>query len=195
MELSVPLNKIAVFASGNGSNAENIIRFFRENDCGAEVALVVSNNPDAGVLARAGALGVPAIVPDKEIFRSADALRDMLESRGITHIVLAGFLMMIPAELTECYSGRIINIHPSLLPKFGGKGMYGRRVHEAVVAAGERYTGITVHHVSEVYDSGRIIFQATTEVAPTDTAADVEAKIHSLEREHFPRVIRDTFFT
>lgn len=195
MNLRDTKDRIAVFASGNGSNAENIIRYFRENECGAVVALVVCNNPKAGVLAKARALGVPTVLVNREEFRSGDVPAHELAAHGITHIVLAGFLQMIPPAVLSAYPGRIINIHPSLLPKFGGKGMYGRHVHEAVVAAGERITGITVHHVSEECDGGEIIFQASVDVDPSDTAADVEAKIHNLEREHLPRVIRDTFFT
>ena len=194
MKLHKTENRIAVFASGNGSNAENIIRYFRDNDCGAEVALVVCNNPKAGVLARAQSLGVPTVLISRENFRLGDVPVRELAANGITHIVLAGFLQMIPGAVLSAYPGRIINIHPSLLPKFGGKGMYGRHVHEAVVAAGERTTGITIHHVSEDCDGGEIIFQTSVDVDPSDSAADVEAKIHALEREYFPRVIRDTFF-
>lgn len=194
MELSKTRYKIAVFASGNGSNAENIIRYFRANDCGAEVALVVCNNPKAGVLERAQALGVPYVLLSREDFRLGDVPARELALHGITHIVLAGFLQMIPGSIITSFRGKIVNIHPSLLPKFGGKGMYGHHVHEAVVAAREPVTGITIHHVSEECDGGRIIFQASVEVDPADTARDVETKIHQLEQEHFPRVIAETFF-
>lgn len=186
--------RIAVFASGNGSNAENIIRYFREADRGAEVVLVVTNKADAGVIARAGRLGVDCRVMTAAEIRDPERMLPLLESYGIDLIVLAGFLLMVPPFLISRYPDRIINIHPALLPKFGGKGMYGRHVHEAVVAAGERESGITVHFVSEKYDEGRIIAQVATAVSPSDTPADVEAKIHRLEQENFPRIIRETFY-
>lgn len=186
--------RIAVFASGNGSNAENIIRYFREADRGAEVVLVVTNKADARVIARAGRLGVDCRVMTAAEIRDPERMLPLLESYGIDLIVLAGFLLMVPPFLISRYPDRIINIHPALLPKFGGKGMYGRHVHEAVVAAGERESGITVHFVSEKYDEGRIIAQVATAVSPSDTPADVEAKIHRLEQENFPRIIRETFY-
>lgn len=183
-----------MFASGNGTNAENVITYFREADCGVEVALVVCNRAQAGVLERAERLGVPARVLSRDQINAAETMLPLLDSYGVDTVVLAGFLLMVPAFLVERYRDRIVNIHPSLLPKFGGKGMYGRHVHEAVVAAGERETGITIHYVSEKCDEGQIIFQASTEVAPTDTAADVERKIHALERENYARVIHRTLF-
>lgn len=194
--------RIAVFASGNGSNAENIIRYFRDADCntgretdrGTEVVLVVTNRADAGVIGRAGRLGVDCRVMTPAEIRDPEVLLPLLESYGVDLIVLAGFLLMVPPFLISRYPDRIINIHPALLPKFGGKGMYGRHVHEAVVAAGERESGITVHFVSEKYDEGRIIAQVAVAVDPSDTAADVEAKIHRLEQENFPRIIRETFY-
>lgn len=186
--------RIAVFASGNGSNAENIIRYFREADRGAEVVLVVTNKADARVIARTGRLGVDCRVMTAAEIRDPERMLPLLESYGIDLIVLAGFLLMVPPFLISRYPDRIINIHPALLPKFGGKGMYGRHVHEAVVAAGERKSGITVHFVSEKYDEGRIIAQVSTAVGPSDTPADVEAKIHRLEQENFPRIIRETFY-
>lgn len=187
------MKRIAIFASGNGSNAENIIRYFHQHPHGAEVALVVCNRAEAGVLRRAAALGVEAVVMPKAGINDEAAMTALLESRGIDLIVLAGFLLMVPPFLIARYPDRIVNIHPSLLPKYGGKGMYGRHIHEAVVAAGEKETGITIHFVSDACDEGRIIFQASVPVEPTDTPADVECKIHALEREHFPRVIAETF--
>lgn len=187
------MKRIAIFASGNGSNAENIIRYFQQQPRGAEVALVVCNRAEAGVLHRAEALGVEAVVMPKVSINDEAAMTTLLESRGIDLIVLAGFLLMVPPFLIARYPDRIVNIHPSLLPKYGGKGMYGRHIHEAVVAAGEKETGITIHFVSDACDEGRIIFQASVPVEPTDTPAEVEFKIHALEREHFPRVIAETF--
>lgn len=185
--------KIAVFASGNGSNAENIILYFRGRpDEGIEVALVVCNKPGSMVISRASALGVPVATVSGADLRSSDIILPLLDSYGIGAIILAGFLQIVPSFITDRYAGRILNIHPSLLPRFGGKGMYGRYVHEAVVAAGVTETGITVHHVTERYDEGAIVFQASIPVTPDDTPDTVEARIHELERTHFPRVIAET---
>ena len=153
--------RLAVFASGNGSNAENIIRYFQADDRNAEVALVVCNKPDAKVLERAEKLGVPAIVVPRRDFNNEDFMTGLLRDNGIDFIVLAGFLLIIPDFLIKLYPEKIVNIHPSLLPKYGGKGMYGSHVHEAVVAAGEKESGITIHMVDENCDGGRIIFQTT----------------------------------
>lgn len=187
-------HKIAVFASGNGSNAENLVRYFREADCGAEVSLIVCNRKNAGVLQRAQTLKVDTCVLTAAEFKDPGCILNVLESHSIDLIVLAGFLLMVPPFLVERYPGRIVNIHPSLLPKYGGKGMYGRHVHEAVVRSGDKETGITIHIVNEHYDDGRILFQASVPVCPTDNADDVEAKIHRLEKEHFAQVIHNTFF-
>ena len=181
--------KIAVFASGNGSNAENIIRFFREKGSGGEVVLVVCNRREAGVVGRAAALGVDVAILSRDELADSGRVLAMFEARGVNCVVLAGFLLMAPPYLIRRYEGRMVNIHPSLLPKFGGKGMYGHHVHEAVVAAGECETGITVHLVSEEYDKGQILFQARVAVAPGDTAADVERKVRELEMRFFPGVI------
>lgn len=191
MKSDASMKRIAVFASGNGSNAENIIRYFNTGapSHGAEVVLVVCNRPGAAVIDKARALGVPVSIVTREMFNDEASMTALLESRGIDAIVLAGFLLMVPPFMTARFSGRMINIHPSLLPKFGGKGMYGRHVHEAVVAAGETETGITVHLVSDHCDGGDIIFRASTPVDPGDTPADVETKVHALERAHFPAVI------
>lgn len=193
MKSAASMKRIAVFASGNGSNAENIIRYFNTGagapSHGAEVVLVVCNRPGAAVIDKARALGVPVSIVTREMFNDEASMTALLESRAIDAIVLAGFLLMVPPFMTARFSGRMINIHPSLLPKFGGKGMYGRHVHEAVVAAGETETGITVHLVSDHCDGGDIIFRASTPVDPGDTPADVETKVHALERAHFPAVI------
>lgn len=187
--------RIAIFASGNGSNAENIIRYFQKEDSEAEVVLVVSNRADAKVLQRAETLGIPAIVVPKKDFNNESFMAGLMRDNGVDLIVLAGFLLMIPDFLISLYPEKIVNIHPSLLPKYGGKGMYGSHVHEAVVAAGEKESGITIHFVNENCDGGRIIYQATTPVEPTDTPDDVAAKVHALEYLHFPRVIAETVKT
>ena len=181
--------RIAIFASGNGSNAENIIRYFQAEDREAEVALVVCNRQDAKVLQRAESLGVPAIVVPKRDFNNETFMIGLMHDNGIDFIVLAGFLLMIPDFLISLYPEKIVNIHPSLLPKYGGKGMYGEHVHEAVVAAGEKESGITIHIVDENCDGGRIVFQAKTSIEPTDTPDDVATKVHALEYLHFPRII------
>lgn len=186
------MKHIAIFASGNGSNAENIIRFFKARNIGWDVAVVVCNKPEAKVMQRVERLGVPAVLMPKAQFNDPAALLGLMDRYAIDAVVLAGFLLMVPSFLIARYPASIINIHPSLLPKFGGRGMYGHHVHEAVVAAGERQSGITVHIVNEQCDGGAVLFQATTEVAPTDTPADVEAKIHVLEQRFFPPVIAAT---
>ncbi len=187
------MKRIAIFASGNGSNAENIIRHFQDAPRGGEVVLVVCNKPEAGVIGRASRLNVPVEVLTGAEIRDPERMLPVLERYGVDVIVLAGFLLMIPSFLIERYHERIVNIHPSLLPKFGGKGMYGRHVHEAVVAAGETESGITVHFVSDKCDEGRVISQISVALTPEDTPESVEEKIHALERLHFPRIIEETF--
>lgn len=188
------MKRIAVFASGNGSNAENIIRYFRSpGHDGAEVAVVVCNRPDAKVIERAERLGVPVSVMTRAEINDPQTMLGLMERHGVDIIVLAGFLLMVPEFLLGRYDGRIVNIHPSLLPKYGGKGMYGRHVHEAVVAAGEKESGITIHHVSAECDGGRIIFQASVPVTPDDTPGTVAGKIHALEAEHYAQVIEREF--
>ena len=187
------VKRLAVFASGNGSNAENLVRYFRDNDCGMEVAVIVCNKAGAGVIERAGRLGVPVrVMPAAEI-RDPECMLPVMDEYGVDGIVLAGFLLMVPDFLLGRYPDRVINIHPSLLPKYGGKGMYGRHVHEAVVAAGERETGITVHLVTDRCDEGRVLHQARVEVLPSDSPETVEAKVHALEKEHFARAVREYF--
>ncbi len=182
--------RIAIFASGNGSNAENIIRYFREaGSPDVEPALVVCNKADAYVLERAARLGVPSVVVPRKDFKNEELVTKILRDNEIDFIVLAGFLVMIPEYLVNLYPGKIVNIHPSLLPKYGGKGMYGSHVHEAVVAAGEKESGITIHVVDEHYARGPILFQAKVALLPSDAPDDVAAKVHELEYAHFPRVI------
>ena len=186
--LRVMKKNIAIFASGSGSNAENIIRYFQKNDS-VQVSLVLSNKSDAYVLERAHRLGVPSNVFPKEDWIAGDEILAILQEYRIDFVVLAGFLVRVPDLLLHAYPDKIINIHPALLPKYGGKGMYGDRVHEAVVAAGEKESGITIHYINEHYDEGNTIFQATCPVLSTDSPDDVAKKVHALEYEHFPQII------
>lgn len=179
--------KIAVFASGNGSNAENICKYFAASGT-AEVSLILCNNPGAYVLHRAENLNVPAVVFDGKQLEDGTVL-SLLRDNGIGFVVLAGFLKKIPDAIVYEYENRIVNIHPSLLPKYGGKGMYGDRVHEAVFAAKEKQSGITIHYLNERYDEGNIIFQKTCDIVGNDTPATIAAKVHALEYECYPQVI------
>ena len=185
------MKNLVIFASGSGSNAENIIRYFatKPDFC---VKKIYCNVPGAYVLERARQLQVPACVFTREEFRNPDKLLRRLQDEGTDFIVLAGFLWLVPPCITAAYPNRIINIHPALLPAYGGKGMYGHHVHEAVLAAGEQQSGITIHYVNDRYDSGDIIFQATCPVLPDDTPDTLAARVHELEYRHFPRVIEET---
>lgn len=183
---------IAIFASGSGTNAEAIMRHF-EGSTRGRVALLLANREDAYALKRAERFGVPtAVFTRGEFVEPGGRVASLLQEHGIDFIVLAGFLWLVPHYLTDAYAGRIVNIHPALLPKFGGRGMYGDRVHRAVIEAGERESGITIHWVNERYDSGDTIFQATVAVDADDTADTLAAKIHVLEHRHFPEVIEQT---
>lgn len=184
------MTNIAIFVSGNGTNCENIIKHFKDSNV-VNVSLVVSNKPDAYALTRASKYDIPCKVLSKHEINDKDVIMPLLENFGINFIILAGFMLMIPDFITEKYERRIINIHPSLLPKFGGKGMYGHHVHEAVKNAGESETGITIHYVSNVCDGGEIIAQFKTDVSPQDTPEDIEAKVHILEQRHFPKTIEE----
>jgi phosphoribosylglycinamide formyltransferase-1 len=185
---SQKITKIAIFASGAGSNAANIIRFFEHrNDI--LIALIVCNKPGAGVLQIAEKNGVASLIIEKERFAKGDAYLPELQKAGIDFVVLAGFLWKVPAALIAGYPNKIINIHPALLPKYGGKGMYGSKVHEAVIAAGEKESGITIHFVNEHYDDGATIFQANCNIDSIDTPDTLAAKIHDLEYAHFPKQI------
>lgn len=186
--------RIAIFASGSGSNAENIANYFSKSQQ-VDICLFLTNNPNAYVLERAKKLGIKSLVFNKEQFLKTDEIVQFLLKNDINLIVLAGFLLKIPKNLIKLFPNKIINIHPALLPKFGGKGMYGDNVHKAVVEANETESGITIHYVNEYYDEGEIIFQAKCEVLPTDTHEDVAAKIHELEYEHFPKVIESTILS
>jgi phosphoribosylglycinamide formyltransferase-1 len=185
--LSAKIN-IALFASGAGSNVQNIIDYFRNHDR-IRVKLVVSNNAQSGAVQKAETAGIETLVMQKEQVTNGEWLVEQLRSRNIGFIVLAGYLKMIPAALTAAYHRKMINIHPALLPKHGGKGMYGRHVHEAVKSAGDTETGITIHYVSEVYDEGEIIEQKRTAVEPHDTAEHIEQKVRGLETAFFPVII------
>ncbi len=184
------MTNLAIFVSGSGTNCENIIRYF-DHHPDIRVSLVLSNKADSYALVRARNLGVETRVLPKSEFNSPDRLMPVLQEFNIRFIVLAGFLLFIPDYLLEAFDHRMINLHPALLPKYGGKGMWGHHVHEAVKAAGEVETGMTVHWVSREIDGGEIIAQFKTAILPTDTADDIAAKEHLLEMEHFPKVIED----
>ncbi len=183
------MSNIAIFASGSGTNAEQIIRHFSGNP-NHSVRLVLSNKPDAFVLERARNLGVPAGVFDREMFYKTRLVLDTLITNEIDVLVLAGFLWLIPENLLVTFPQRILNIHPALLPDFGGKGMYGMRVHEAVLLEGRTKSGITIHLIDEEYDRGRILFQAECPVNPGDTPDVLASRIHQLEHKHYPEQIR-----
>lgn len=188
------MTQLALFASGSGTNVQNIVETFNKPDSGIRASLVICNNPKAYVLERAERLGVEHHLIDKE-YKLRDmpekSLIQLLHERSIDYIILAGFLLKVPQELIDLFPDRIINIHPALLPKFGGKGMYGHHVHEAVIAAAEERSGITVHLVNEHYDSGRILFQASCTIESGETPESLAAKIHLLEQAHFPKAIAD----
>jgi phosphoribosylglycinamide formyltransferase-1 len=186
------IKRIVLFASGSGTNVENIIRFFRQNPQ-VEVVNILTNNPKAGVIDRIRPMKIPTIVFDKEQLNSG-ALSQQLELLNPDLIVLAGFLLKIPLDFTNAFRNKIINIHPSLLPKHGGKGMYGDRVHQSVKDAGDKETGISIHYVNENYDEGSIIFQAKVEVAEEDSISQIAHKVYQLEYKHFPEVIQKILF-
>lgn len=179
---------IAIFVSGGGTNCENIIKYFEGSEK-VRIVLVVSNKANAGAIARAQRLGVPSVVVPKARFNDREVILPLLKEYSVDFIVLAGFLLVVPGFLIDEYDHRMINLHPALLPKYGGMGMYGHHVHEAVKAAGEKETGMTVHWVSRDVDGGEIIAQFSTPIGPEDTPDDIAAKEHVLEMEHFPQVI------
>nr|WKN39515.1 phosphoribosylglycinamide formyltransferase [Tunicatimonas sp. TK19036] len=183
------MKHIAVFASGNGTNAEKIFEQFRDHSS-ARVALLLTNNPTAGVIARAAKFNIPVEVFDRSVLKT-DELLKIIQSYQVDWVVLAGFMLMIPQNLIDAFPQRMVNIHPALLPAYGGKGMYGMRVHQAVVEAGEGVTGITIHFVNERYDEGKVIFQASCVIQPYDTPETVAEKVHRLEHEHYPRIIEE----
>lgn len=180
--------RIAIFASGSGSNAQKLMELYKKSP-EVEIALVLTNNPDAYVLQRADNFEIPSHIFDKKEFYQTDSVIDMLKNLDIDLIVLAGFLWLIPKNLIAEYPGRIINIHPALLPKFGGKGMYGDHVHHAVMAAGETEGGITIHYVNENYDEGEYIYQARYKIDKDDNLEMIKFKGQQLEHQHYPRII------
>ena len=185
------MKKIAIFASGSGSNAENIIQYFisRPEIC---VDSVFCNVPDAYVLKRAEKYNIPTFLFDRKDLKDPEKVFQTLQERQIDFIVLAGFLWLMPAFIVSAFPDKIINIHPALLPHYGGKGMYGMKVHEAVIAAGEKESGITIHYINNRYDEGSPIFQARCRIETKDTPESLAQKVHALEYEHFPRVIEET---
>ncbi|RLD68658.1 MAG: phosphoribosylglycinamide formyltransferase [Bacteroidetes bacterium] len=187
------MKKIAIFASGSGTNAENIIRYFK-NSKKIEVALVLSNNKNAFVLERAAKLNIETKTFNRSSFIESDEVIKLLEEKNIDFIVLAGFLWLIPKSLIFAFNNKIINIHPALLPKYGGKGMFGMHVHNAIIDNGEKESGISIHNVNEKYDDGAIIFQAKCKIGIGDTPESLAQKIHKLEYEHFPKVIEKWIF-
>lgn len=182
--------KLAIFASGKGSNAEKIIQYF-DNEQLVKVSMIVCNNPEAGVLDIAKHHNIKTLVIDKKTFAQTEEYVQLLKNEGITHIILAGFLWKVPETMINGYRNKILNIHPALLPNFGGKGMYGDRVHEAVIASGQKETGITIHLVDEHYDNGTTVFQASVPIEDSDTESSIAQKVHSLEHLHYPRVIAE----
>ena len=183
------MKRIVIFASGSGTNAENISRFFKQSSL-ASVVHILTNNKNAKVLNRSKKLKINSLCFGRKEFLSEDKMLKFLKKEADL-IILAGFLWKIPTHIIEAFPNKIINIHPALLPKYGGKGMYGMNVHRAVVENKESETGITIHYVNENYDEGSIIFQAKTPILPSDSSEDVAKKIHLLEQEHFPKVIED----
>ncbi len=182
--------RIAIFASGSGTNAQKIIGYFTGHPS-IQVAALLSNKPDAYALVRAENAGIPTYTFTRDEFYKTTKIARYLEKMDVLAIILAGFLWLVPEYLIKRYPGRVINIHPALLPKYGGKGMYGMRVHRAIIENGEKESGITIHQVNEHYDEGDIIFQTRCRISSDDTPESLAAKIHELEYKHYPRVIEE----
>jgi len=181
---------IAIFASGSGTNAEQIISHFQGSSIG-KVKILCSNKPDAYALVRAKKHNIPTCIFSRDDFYKSDKIIELLKSEGIDLIVLAGFLWLVPLNLIRAFVNKIINIHPALLPNYGGKGMYGMHVHQAVIDSGDAESGISIHYVNEKYDEGKIIFQARCKIDGDDTPETLAKKIHQLEYEYFPKVIEE----
>jgi phosphoribosylglycinamide formyltransferase, formyltetrahydrofolate-dependent len=184
------MRNIAIFASGSGTNAENIIKYFSNGKTG-KVTLVLSNKCEAYVLKRAAGLNIKSLFFEHTDFYGSDSVLNTLLKYKIDFVVLAGFMLLMPENILSNFEGRIVNIHPALLPKYGGKGMYGDRVHKAVLANSESESGITIHYVNRFYDEGNIIFQAKCKIMPGDTPESLASRIHKLEYAHFPEVIEN----
>lgn len=182
------MKQIVIFASGEGTNAQRLIDYFDRED--AKVALVVCNNPNAQVLKRADRSGIPYILVTRDTFYRTEILLDRLHQDKIDLIVCAGFLWKVPLYILQAFPNRVINIHPALLPMFGGKGMYGMNVHRVVIESGEKESGITIHYLNENYDEGKIIFQAKCEVLKNETPEQLAQKIHQLEYQYFPIIVK-----
>ena len=182
------MKNIAIFASGGGSNAQKIIEHFTSKKI-AQVSLIITNKSNAGVLEKAATFGIPTLLINREKFYKTEDILKELDIYTIDLVVLAGFLWLVPTYLVKAYKNRILNIHPALLPDYGGKGMYGMNVHRAVKEAGEKVSGITIHFVNEHYDEGGIIFQATCHISPTDAPSDIAKNVLALEHRYFPEVI------
>lgn len=188
------MKNIAILASGNGSNAENIINYYRNNST-IYVKLIITDNPNAFVIERAKQLGVSCIYLTRSSIRNGNELLEILKENRIDWVVLAGFLMLIPKNVIDEFKNKIINIHPALLPKYGGKGMYGIYVHKKVIENGDNISGITIHYVNESYDEGDIIFQKSCDVAPYDNEETLAQKIHELEYQYYPKIIEQTILS
>jgi len=181
--------RIAVFASGSGTNAQRITEYFRERPGFISVDLILSNRKDAFVLERAKNLGVPSVTFSRQEFYESNLIPDLLKQYAIDYVVLAGFLWLVPDSVLKAFPDKILNIHPALLPAYGGKGMFGMRVHETVISQHDKESGITVHLVNSRYDEGNILFQAKCTISETETPESLAQKIHGLEYEYFPKVI------
>ncbi|MBG0781383.1 MAG: phosphoribosylglycinamide formyltransferase [Bacteroidales bacterium] len=182
------MKRLAIFVSGSGTNMHRIANYF-SNHPQIEISLVVCNNPNAGAIARAKSLGIPLLMINRKSFKNPKTLIDELYKKQIDWIILAGFLWLIPKALIQAYPNKIVNIHPALLPDYGGKGMYGEKVHQAVINNGEKKSGITIHFVNEHYDAGAVIFQQQLELHADETPESLARRIHELEYKHFPEVI------
>ncbi|MBM1104988.1 phosphoribosylglycinamide formyltransferase [Aurantibacter crassamenti] len=188
------MKNIVLFASGSGSNVENIVRYFQDKNNSVIISVVLTNKSDAKVLDRCNNLNINGLYFNRNAFYATDCVRDILKNINPDLIILAGFLWKMPEKIIKDFPSKIINIHPALLPKYGGKGMYGNNVHKAIKANNEQETGITIHYVNENYDEGAIIFQAKTQINSSDSVEDIANKVHELEFEHFPKTIEKLLF-